>query len=75
MRELQDDECYCPVPRCGAIIKWSDFPQCEQHKENFCARCRGRGKVVYSHNEADMPAVRERQCKACNGSGLVERTA
>jgi DnaJ-class molecular chaperone len=39
-------------------------------KDLTCWMCNGRKKIVWVHNEALTPAVRERNCPNCKGKGV-----
>jgi hypothetical protein len=60
---------WCASPNCKTQLSDGSPELCPTHQANACPKCKGRGEVIWSHNEADSPSVKHKSCKACGGTG------
>ena len=63
---------FCAVVRCDNQISDGGPDLCPEHHENACPSCKGRGEVIWCHNEANENAVQHKKCKVCKGKGVIK---
>lgn len=63
---------FCCVPDCTTQMSGGSPDHCPAHQPFICKECKGRGKYIQTHNEANSPSTRYKVCRTCKGKGIIK---